>query len=160
MKNTVKTIAKSGENKWKDKTLSKWFVQFEDNTNGTLTTGFQDDDVVPAIGDVLEYETEDKGFGIEIKIPRKTGGFGFGGGAKKWTPEQVAQQDAVKITAAAIESGNLPLVEYKQFFVECKQFMVIQASDTKPATTITEAEQGMPAQVNSALVDPVTGLPF
>ena len=135
MKNRVKTIAKSGENKWKDKVLSKWFVQFEDGTNGTLTTGF-DETLPPAIGDELEYELEDKGFGMEIKLPRK-GGAGFGGG-KKWTPDQVAQQDAVKLTSAAFSAG-LNLNDWKRFFIECKQFMLHQEKEG-----ITETELGMP----------------
>ena len=138
MKNTVKTIAKSGENQWKDKTLEKWFIQFADNTNGTLTTGFTEDPP-PAVGDEIEYEIEDKGFGIEIKLPRKGGSGGGFGGAKKWTPEQVAQQDAVKITSAAIE-GGLDLKHWKQFFVECKDFMLHQS---KPASVITETDMGI-----------------
>ena len=163
-KQKIKTIAQSGTNKWKDKDLVKWFVQFEDNTNGTLTTGF-DDTPPPVVGDVIEYTIEDKGFGIEIKLARAGGGGGFGGfGGKKWTPEAVAQQDAIKITAAAIESGNLPIAEYKQFFIECNAFMV-EMDKPKAAGSITEAQRGMPTEtvvVNAQppTIDPNTGLPF
>ena len=141
MKGIVKTIAKTGENNWKDKVLTKWFVQFEDEKNGTLTTGF-DESAPPLIGDEIEYDIVDNGYyGAEIKLPR-TGGSGGGFGGKKWTPEQVAQQDAVKITCSAIEAG-LDLKHYKQFFVDCKSFMLNQ-DQPKAATTITEKEMGMP----------------
>ena len=127
MKAVIKTIVKSGENQWKDKTLVKWFVQFEDETNGTLTTGF-DETPPPEVGAELEFDVVDNGFGNEIKLPRK-GGFG-GGGAKKWSTEQIAQQDSIKLTCAYIESGG-DLKFWKQFFVEAKEFM-IQSIDNKP----------------------------
>ena len=169
-KQKIKTIAQSGVNKWTNKQgevkdLVKWFVQFEDNTNGTLTTGF-DPTPPPVVGDEIEYTIEDKGFGIEIKLARAGGGGGFGGGGKKWTPEQVAQQDAVKIVCAALHAG-LPIGEYKSFFVECKAFMV-EMDKPKAAGSITEAQRGMPAtevvnaqneQANPA-INPSTGLPF
>ena len=84
---------------------------FEDETGGTLTTGF-DATPPPVIGDELEYDMVDNGFGNEVKLQRKGG---FGGGAKKWSPEDVAQQDAGKLTVAALQ-GGMALGEYKAFF--------------------------------------------
>ena len=136
MKNVIKSITQSGTNQWKGKTLVKWFVMFEDNSNGTLTTGF-DETEPPKVGDEIEYETEDKGFGVEIKLPRK-GGFGGGGfKAKSWSPAQVAQQDAVKLTQSYIQSGG-DLKFWKAFFVECKEFMIAQIEEkpTQPETLI------------------------
>ena len=151
-KQRIKTIAQSGTNKWKDKDLVKWFVQFEDMTNGTLTTGF-DETPPPKEGDEIEYTIEDKGFGIEIKLARAGGG----GGGKKWTPEQVAQQDAVKITCAALHAG-LPVGEYKSFFVECKSFMV--EMDSTPKAELPTAQPATPSVVDQSKINPATGLPF
>ena len=138
MLKTIKTIVKSGENQWKDKTLTKWFIQFEDETNGTLTTGF-DETEPPKEGQEIECTIEETNFGTEIKLPRKTG---FGGGAKKWSTEQIAQQDSIKLTCAYIESGG-ELKFWKQFFVEAKQFM-IQSIDGKPQpVTGTVKEEGV-----------------
>ena len=132
-KNKIKTIAVSGTNQWKDKTLTKHFIQFEDDTNGTLTTGF-DDTPPPIVGDEIEYDLVDNGYGNEIKLPRNTSG--FKGGAK-WTPEQVAQQDAIKLTCAYIESSN-DLKFWKQFFLQAKEFMLvsIKGVEAKEASSL------------------------
>ena len=154
MKSKIVTIAQTGTNKWKDKDLVKHFVLFEDGSQGTLTTGF-DDTPVPVVGDELEFDIVDNGFGNEIKLPRKGGaGGGFGGG-KRWSPQEVAQQDAIKITCSAIEAG-LDLKHYKQFFVDCKSFMLNQ-DQPKAATVITEKEMGMP---EDEALPPNEALPF
>ena len=119
MLKTIKTIVKSGENQWKDKTLVKWFVQFTDETNGTLTTGF-DETPPPKEGEEIECEIVETNFGTEVKLPRKAG---FKGGGQKWSTEQIAQQDSIKLTCAYIEAGN-DLKFWKQFFVEAKEFMI------------------------------------
>ena len=122
MKQKIKTIAVSGTNQWKDKELTKHFIQFEDMTNGTLTTGF-DDTPPPVVGDELEYDIVDNGYGTEIKLPRKAG---FkGGGGTKWSTEQVAQQNATNLTVAYIEGGG-DIKFWKKFFVEAKEFMIVQ----------------------------------
>ena len=137
MKNTIKTIAISGTNNWKDKVLTKHFIQFIDDTNGTLTTGF-DDTPAPVVGDELEYDIQGNGYGTEIKLPRKSGSGGGFGGAKKWTSEQIAQQDAIKLTCAYIESGA-DLKFYKAFFTEAKQFMVasIDSKEVHPTQPLS-----------------------
>lgn len=122
MKSKIVTIAESGRNQWKDKELVKHFVLFEDGQTGTLTTGF-DDSPVPTVGEELEFTIEDNGFGKEVKLPKKA--FKGGGGARQWTPEQVAQQDAVKLTQSYIQGGH-DLKYWKQFFVETKEFMIAQ----------------------------------
>ena len=147
-KSKIITIAKTGENIWKDKTLTKHFVQFENGENGTLTTGFTDDPA-PLVGAELEYTIEDNGFGKEIKLPR-TGGGGGGFKSKAWTPDQVAQQDAIKLTQSYIQSGA-DLKFWKQFFIEAKEFMLI-ATAPKP-TQVANA----PAQPVEAGLD---DLPF
>lgn len=124
-------IAPQGSKEWNGKTIQKDFIQFENDESGTLST-FPNDEK-PVVGMEIEYEVVDNGFGAEIKKAKKGGG-GFGGG-KTWTPEQVAQQDAVKITAAALESGQLKVDDYKVFFVECKHFMI---EATKPKQEKTD----------------------
>ena len=79
-KSKVKTIAQSGQNNWKDKVLTKWFVQLEDGSNGTLTTGFRDTEKAPEVGEEIEFEIVDKGFGPEIKLKQEGGGGGASGG--------------------------------------------------------------------------------
>ena len=146
MKSKIVTIAKTGENNWKDKVLTKHFVQFENGENGTLTTGFTEDPV-PVVGDELEYTIEDKGFGAEIKLPRKAGSGGGGFGGRQWSPEQVAQQDAIKLTSSYIQSGG-DLKFWKQFFVEAKAFMVDQitasGSPVENKETPTSTEDKLP----------------
>jgi len=158
-KSKIVTIAKTGENTWKDKVLTKHFVQFENGENGTLTTGFTEDPV-PVVGDELEYTIEDKGFGAEIKLPRKAGSGGGGfGGAKKWTPSQIAQQDAIKLTQSYIQAGG-DLKYWKQFFLEAKEFMVQQIElENAPKPTVIANAPNQPAPT---LVDELSknDLPF
>ena len=123
----IKTVVHTGNKEWNGKVLKKYLVVFEDDQNGTLTVF--PDGKEPAIGDEMTFEILDNGYGAEIK-PQKTGG-GGGFKPKQWTPEQVAQQDAVKITCSAIESG-LKLSDYKQFFIECKDFMVQMTKGNTP----------------------------
>ncbi len=129
----VVTIAVSGNSSWNGKELTKHFVLFENGETGTLTTGFQEGEVVPIIGAELSYEIVDKGFGPEVKLERKSTSTGFK--SKAWSPEQVSQQDAIKITSAALDGGKLELADYKLFFIECKNFMLEQIkkdNDTLP----------------------------
>lgn len=77
------------------------------------------------VGDEVECSVEQSDFGPKFKLASSGGGGGFK--AKQWTPEQVAQQDAVKITAAALQGGALKVEDYKIFFGECKQFMIESA---------------------------------
>ena len=122
----VKQIIPQADKDWNGKVLKKDLIIFENEENGTLTTF--PDNTQPVIGDELSYEIIDNGFGAEVKLEKK-GGKG-GGFNKAWTPDQVAQQDAVKITCAAMSSG-LDLKTWKQFFVECKDFMLHQTSEAK-----------------------------
>ena len=132
-KGKIATVVHTGTSTWKDKTLEKYLVVFDNGDNGTLTTGFSADDKAPEIGDELEYTIEDKGFGNEIKLPRKSKGFSGGGGAKKWSTEQIAQQDAVKLTVAYLEQRS-DIEDWKQFFVEAKQFMIAQIKADEAST--------------------------
>lgn len=97
-KSKVKTIAQSGQNNWKDKVLTKWFVQLEDGSNGTLTTGFKDTEKAPEVGEEIEFEIVDKGFGPEIKLKQEGGG-GGGFGGRGESPEKrrsIQKQTALK----------------------------------------------------------------
>ena len=109
-KSKITQVVHTGTNDWKDK--------------GTLTKGFQGVEPAPEIGEELEYTIETTNFGTEIKLPKKGGG-GFKGGAKQWTTEQIAQQDAVKLTSSYIANGN-DLKFWKAFFIEAKEFMIAQ----------------------------------
>lgn len=142
-KSKIKTVVHTGSNQWKDKTLQKYLVVFENDDNGTLTTGFKDGDKAPEVGEELEYNLEDKGFGNEVKLV-KAGGAGGGFKAKAWSAEQIAQQDAVKLTVAYIEQ-RATVEDWKQFFIEAKAFMI---------QMIKADEASKPAELIEALKDP------
>jgi len=92
MKSKIKTIVQSGQNQWKDRTLTKWFVQFEDDSKP------------PNVGEEIEYEIVDNGFGNEIKLPRK-GGPGF----RKENPatqRSIERQKAAQIAFETMKVEN------------------------------------------------------
>lgn len=126
-KSKVTTAIHTETKQWNGKDLQKYTVAFENGESGTLTVF--PNGTIPTIGLEMEYEIIDNGYGAEIKIPKKGGA---GGGFAKWTPEQVAQQDAVKLTCAFIENRT-DIKDWKQFFVECKSFMVAQIKAGQPA---------------------------
>jgi len=140
----IKTVVHTGNKEWNGKVLKKYLVVFEDDQNGTLTVF--PDGKEPNIGDEMTFEIIDNGYGAEIK-PQKTGGGGGGFKAKTWTTPQIAQQDAVKLTCAYIEQRG-DVTEWKQFFVEAKQFMIAQI------------EQGTPEPEKIKEVATEDGLPF
>lgn len=109
-KSKVTTIAQSGSGQWKDKTLTKWFVQCEDGSAGTLTTGFTEGQVPPNVGDEIEFSIEDKGFGMEINLkrPERSGG---GGGFPRANPRDKALASAVGIIKSGLESQQLKFVD-------------------------------------------------
>ena len=129
-------------------------VTFENLDTGTYTSKTQEQTKF-IVGQEVEYETQpNEGYPDKIKPVNTFQQNGQPGGSNKWTADEVAQQDTIKLTVAAISAG-LPLKHYKQFFVECKSFMLEQS---KEATVITEQNMGMPApaaQDNLAAV-PVT----
>ncbi|GAG85277.1 unnamed protein product [marine sediment metagenome] len=129
------TIIHTGEREYEGRKGQQYTVKFENGDSGQLEVW--GDSKPPAEGETVSYELNETSFGTRIKLPRKSGGGGFGG-AKKWTPQDVAQQDAIKLTCAAIEAG-LDLKYYKQFFVECKSFMLHQEKEA-----LTEKDLGMP----------------
>ena len=151
MKSKIKQVMQTGSSEWQGKTLTKFSLEMDNGDTGTFTIGFKDTDSVPVIGQELDYEMADRGYGNEIK-PNRPAFSGGGGGFKKWTPAQVAQQDAVKLTCSALEGGTLPLKQWKEFFLSAKTFMVennetpVEAVST-PATHIDKAQ----AMINSGI---------
>jgi len=121
-KSKITTVAPQPSKDWNGKTLLKDFVMFENGDSGTVTTF--PDNKQPVVGDELEYDINETQWGTEIKLPKVGGGGGFK--AKAWTPAQVAQQDAVKITSAALQGGILKPEDYRAFFSEAKAFLVAQ----------------------------------
>ena len=136
----------TGSSEWQGKALTKFSLEMENGDTGTYTIGFKDTDVAPVIGQELDYEMTDRGYGNEIKPNRPAFAGGGGGGFKKWTPAQVAQQDAVKLTCSALE-GGLDLKLWKQFFLSAKTFMVenneTPVDDIKAQATHIERAQAM-----------------
>ena len=144
----ITQVVHTGTNDWKDKKLEKYLLVFENGDNGTLTKGFQGVEPAPEVGETLDYDIETTNFGTEIKLPRKAGSGGGFGGAKKWSAEQIAQQDAVKLTSSYIANGN-DLKFWKAFFIEAKEFMIAQIKEE--AKTDIKAE--LPA--NSPTPEPI-----
>jgi hypothetical protein len=129
-KSKITQVVQTGTNTWKDKQLTKWLVVFENQENGTLTTGFNDGDKAPQVGEELEYTITDKGFGPEIVLP-KTGG-GFKGGGYKKTPEQEANLNAIAVTKSAIE-GGLDLKQWKPFYSDSYNYFLDFTKGTQEA---------------------------
>ena len=121
----IKTIIPQPDKEWNGKILRKRSLLLEDGTAGTVTLFPEAAEL--AEGQEIEYESEDKGYGVEIKLKREGGG-GGGFKSKAWTPEQVAQQDAVKITCSALESGKLELKDWQMFFDQTKEFMLSKST--------------------------------
>ena len=151
-------MAVTGTSQWKDKNLTKHFCLLEDGNNGTLTTGFTDEPA-PKEGEEIEYTLEDKGFGNEIKLARKPGGGGGGFASKAWTPNQVAQQDAVKLTVAYITAGA-DLKHWKDFFVSAKTFMVANIEDKVTPVEVTTKTASLRSPVSEQIELGADDLPF
>ena len=150
-KKVIKTVINGQDKDWNGKVLRKRTIVFNDESNGELTLFPDNEEVV--VGQELEFEFENTQWGVQIKVPKKGGG-GFGGGGKRWSKSEVAQQDAVKITCAALHAG-LPVGEYKSFFVECKAFMVEMDNPKE----VVNAQHTQP-NVDMSKINPATGLPF
>jgi hypothetical protein len=127
-KKKVKLVLKLADKDWNGKVLRKRTIVFEDDTNGELTL-FPDNPEVEA-GQVLEYTTEDRGYGLEIKLPKTSGG-GGGGFAKK-TPAQEANLNAIAITKSALE-GGLKLDTWKATYIEAYNFFLGFAANPENA---------------------------
>ncbi len=143
-KSKIQQVMQTGQSEWQGKQLTKFTLAMDNGDTGVYTIGFGADDKVPVVGDELEYEVLDKGYGPEIKPAKKA--FAGGGGFKKWTPEQVAEQNALKITVAAIEAG-LKLKDYKACYTDAYKFF-LKPDPAQVKTHMQEAQamvdHGMP----------------
>ena len=141
-KSTITVATQTGQSEWNGKTLTKYFVQFANEENGTLTTGFSDQDKVPMLGEEMEYTITDKGFGNEVRAVKAA----FGGGgfkSKSWSPEQISEQNSVKVTCAALEGGKLELKDYKAFYTDCYNWFLTDAKAKDAAPTHMQKAQEM-----------------
>jgi hypothetical protein len=134
-KSKITQVVQTGTSTWKDKNLTKYLIVFENTENGTYTTGFNDTDKAPVVGDEMEYSIVDNGFGAEVKVARAGGGGGFK--AKAWTPKQVATQNAIKVLCSAIE-GGLDLKHYQKFYIDCFEFMMTMENNEETAKPVVE----------------------
>ena len=114
----IKMILKGADKDWQGKVLRKRTIVFEDDTNGELT--LFPDNPEPEVGQDLEFEMVDNGYGNEIKM-KKTGG-GGGGGFSKRTPHDLATLNSNAIIKSMIESQQVKLADWKQHYVETYKF--------------------------------------
>ena len=125
-KKVIKVIVKGADKDWQGKVLRKRTIVFEDDSNGELT--LFPDNAEPEVGQELEYEIIDNGYGAEIKL-KKTGG--SGGGFNKRTPEDLAMLNSNAIIKSLIESKQVTEKDWKQTYVECYKFFISFAENIK-----------------------------
>jgi len=140
-KSRILQAMQTGQSEWQGKQLTKFALKMENGDTGTYTIGFKETDKVPEAGDELDYEIADRGYGPEIK-PNKPA-FSGGGGFKKWTPEQVSEQNAVKLTCSALEGGNLELKDYKSFYTDCYNWFLTDAKAKEVTPTHAQKAEAM-----------------
>lgn len=102
MKSKVTVCTKTGENQWKDKTITKYFLQFEDGNKG-IYSQFPGDQL-PEVGLEYEYEQQDKGFGPEVKIQSLKQQKSVSGGGRQANPRDKGLASAVGIVKSLIEA--------------------------------------------------------
>ena len=116
----IKVVLKGQDKEWNGKVLRKRTIQFEDETTGELT--LFPDNAEPEVGQELEFEMIDNGYGAEIKLKKTGGGGGFGGNRR--TPHDLAMLNTNAIIKSMIESKQVLLADYKQHYVEAYKFFL------------------------------------
>ena len=84
------------DKEWNGKILRKNQLTFENGEGGMHTTWPENNP--QQVGETLTYELEDRGYGQEIKVPKKSGGR-FGGGGRAEDPaknKSIQRQTALK----------------------------------------------------------------
>ena len=125
-KKKIKVVVVGADKEWNGKVLRKRTIVFEDDTNGELT--LFPEAAEPEVGQELEFDIVDNGYGAEIKL-KKTGG--GGGGFSKRTPEDLAMLNSNAVIKSLIESQQVKLSDWKQHYVECYKFFIDFAVNIK-----------------------------
>ena len=107
----------------------------------------------------MEYTITDKGFGNEVRAVKAFAGGGGGFKSKAWSPEQVSEQNAVKVLCSALEGGKLELKDYKAFYTDCYLFMLNEGKTPKEVEP-THLEKAAAVVSNGLPKPPSEDLPF
>lgn len=99
-KSKIKSIFQTGTSEWQGKQLRKYAVVLDNEDQGTLT--LFPDNQEPKIGEEIEYELQDRGYGPEIKLKKSGGG---GGGRAPRNPRIDAMIPASGIVKSMIDKG-------------------------------------------------------
>ena len=120
-KSKITVVVPQPDRNWGEKILKKDLLVFENGETGIYTTF--PDKTQPTVGEELDFEIVDKGFGAEVKPV--TGGTGGGGRpAQKKTPEQEAMICSVAICKSALEGGKLEISGVKTTYLEMYAFFL------------------------------------
>ena len=103
-KGVIQTIINQSDKEWSGKILRKRTVQMIDGVSGTVTLFPEDPEI--EVGQEIEFDIENKGYGDEIKIKRESKG-GGGGGFPRANPRDKALASAVGIIKSALESNQM-----------------------------------------------------
>ena len=137
MKAKIKTIVPGQDKEWNGKVLRKRIIVFEDESNGELT--LFPDNPEPEIGQELDFEFQDRGYGKEIKINRPGGR--SGGGFKK-SPKREAMIDTLSVLKSCLESSQLEPKHIKGFIENYHPFfMEFMAEDVQTNTVQTDIQE-------------------